>query len=90
MKPLWTSEVQNTTKYWIENCIFAKDNISSEKVLTLFNDTWLSRHSYPIQITCDNSIESSQYLHKEYGLKRRLTMVKNLQANRIVVRAQSH
>jgi len=74
---------------WIEICVIPEDDMSSDKISTLFHDAWLSRYPRPVRVTYDNGSEFKKYfqaLCNEYGLNKRPTTVKNPQANGIIER----
>ena len=74
---------------WFEICSIPEDDMSSDKISTLFYDAWLCRYPRPVRITYDNGSEFKKHfksLCREYDLNQKPTTVKNPQANRIVER----
>ena len=72
--------------YWFEICPIPADDMSSEKISTLFYDACLSRYPRPVRIAYDNGSEFKQdfkALCKEYKKNQYPTTVKDPQANGI-------
>ena len=74
---------------WFEISVIPEDDMSSDKISTLFYDAWLCRYPRPVRITYDNGSEFKkdfQSLCNEYDLNKHPTTVKNPQSNGIVER----
>ena len=74
---------------WIEIAPIPEDDMSSDKISTLFYDYWLCRYPRPAIVTYDNGSEFKKEFKRlcvEYDLDERPTTIKNPQANGIVER----
>ena len=74
---------------WIEIAPIQEDNMSSDKISTLFYDYWQCRYPRPAIVICDNGSEFKKEFKRlcvEYDLDERPTTIKNPQANGIVER----
>ena len=74
---------------WIEIAHVPENDFNAARISQLFNQYWLSRYPRPVKCVCDNGNEFKfqfKHLVKGFGIKYRLTTVKNPQANGIVER----
>ena len=72
---------------WIEIAQIPEKDFNTARVSQLFNQYLLARYSRPVKFICDNGNEFKfvfKCLTLGFGIKYRLTTVKNPQANGIV------
>ena len=77
----------NPATVWIDIAHIPEKDFNTSIVLQFFNQYWLLQYPPPVKCVCDNGNEFKyqfKHLVQGFGIKYRLTTVKNPQANGII------